>query len=217
MPVRACRSRAMRSTISSVTFWMLAAMSQWNCSISDSDSRRGLPEELREAVVRHGQAVVVGEVLHVQPERAVLAQVDEVLEDLVEVLRLAVGRRAHHLVLGAVDLEAEVVGEGAVEQAERVREADLAQEFDLVAASHALGRGRPFADAVESQDRGFLEGRGQEGRRRVRLVMLREEQSLPSSRVRARAPSAPRASPSARRGSPSRTTAASAGRSRGRW
>ena len=33
----------MRITISSVTFWMLAAMSQWNCSIFDSESRRGCP------------------------------------------------------------------------------------------------------------------------------------------------------------------------------
>ena len=41
MPVRACRSRTMRSTISSVTFWMLAAMSQWNSSILLSQSRRG--------------------------------------------------------------------------------------------------------------------------------------------------------------------------------
>ena len=126
MPVRAWRSRAMRSTISSVTFWTLAAMSQWNSSILDSGSRRGCPKSFVEALVGHRQAVVVREVLHVQLERAVLAQVDEVLEDLVVVLRLAVRRGAHHLVLGAVDLEAEVVGEGAVEQAERVREADLA-------------------------------------------------------------------------------------------
>ena len=33
----------MRSTISSVTFWMLAAMSQWNCSILPSMSRTGWP------------------------------------------------------------------------------------------------------------------------------------------------------------------------------
>jgi hypothetical protein len=36
MPVRRCRSRTIASTISSVTFWMLAAMSQWNCSIGPS-------------------------------------------------------------------------------------------------------------------------------------------------------------------------------------
>ena len=43
MPVRAWRLRAMRSTTSSVTFCTLAAMSQWNCSISDSGERRGWP------------------------------------------------------------------------------------------------------------------------------------------------------------------------------
>ena len=47
------------------------------------------------------------------------------LLDLVDVARLAVRRHAHHLVLALVDLEAEEGGEGAVEQAERVREADL--------------------------------------------------------------------------------------------
>ena len=126
MPVRAWRSRAMRSTTSSVTFCTLAAMSQWNSSISLSGARRGLPNRFLEALVRHGQAVVVGEVPHVELERAVVPQVDQVLVDLVDVARLSIRGGTHHLVLGGVDLEAQVVGEGAVEQAERVREADLA-------------------------------------------------------------------------------------------
>jgi hypothetical protein len=43
-PVRSWRLRTMRSTISSVTFWTLAAMSQWNCSISPSIARTGWPK-----------------------------------------------------------------------------------------------------------------------------------------------------------------------------
>ena len=73
----------MRSTISSVTFWTLAAMSQWNCSMSDSaDVADRLAEELGEALVGHGQPVVVGEVLHVELEGAVLAEVDQLVQDL---------------------------------------------------------------------------------------------------------------------------------------
>ena len=36
----------MRSTISSVTFCTLAAMSQWNCSIGPSILRTGCPKSL---------------------------------------------------------------------------------------------------------------------------------------------------------------------------
>ena len=46
----------------------------------------------------------------------------EVIEDPLRVLRLAVGREAHHLVLAGVHLESGVVGERRVEQAERMRE-----------------------------------------------------------------------------------------------
>ena len=47
------------------------------------------------------------------------------LEDQVGVPRLAVGGQAHQLVLAGVDLEAAEVGEGRVEQAERVGKVEL--------------------------------------------------------------------------------------------
>jgi hypothetical protein len=62
------------------------------------------------------------EILHVEAEAPVLAQVDEFVEDGPDVARFAVGREAHHLVLAGVDAEARVVSEGRVEEAERVRE-----------------------------------------------------------------------------------------------
>ena len=48
-------------------------------------------------------------------------------QDRARVLRLAVGRQAHHLVFAGIDLEAGVIGEGRIEQAERMREVDLLQ------------------------------------------------------------------------------------------
>ncbi len=49
----------------------------------------------------------------------------------------------------------------------------------LVAAADAeAGRG-PFADAVEGQDGRLLEGRGEEGAGRVRLVVLGEDDTGP--------------------------------------
>jgi hypothetical protein len=85
-------------------------------------------EQRVELRARHRQALAVVEVRQVEPVAAVLAQVDQVLADLLLEARLAVGREPHQLVLAAVDLEAAVVGERRVEQAERVREADLLQQ-----------------------------------------------------------------------------------------
>ena len=103
------------------------------------------------------------------------AQLADVLEDRVDVLRLAVGGEAHDLVFARVHLEARVVGERAVEHADRVREVDRAEELELVALSHAVGRGRPLADAVDREHGRLVEGRGVERRGRVRLVVLSEE------------------------------------------
>src|SRR5438477_232588 len=63
--------------------------------------------------------VVEREVIHVQLERAVLADTDQ-LPDLVHVARRPEGRHTHDLVLALVDLEAEERGERAVEQAKRM-------------------------------------------------------------------------------------------------
>ena len=56
-----------------------------------SGSRGGPPKKLVEFPVRHAQAVVVGEVLHVQLEAAVLAQVDHLAHDPLEVTGLPYG------------------------------------------------------------------------------------------------------------------------------
>ena len=79
-------------------------------------------EQIVEPPVGHRQPLAVVEVVHVQPEAAIRLQVDQVLVDGIGVDRCAVRREPHQLVLAAVDLEAAVVGEGRVEQPERMRE-----------------------------------------------------------------------------------------------
>ena len=165
----------MWSTTSSQTFWTEAAMSNSRSLIQVSGLRGGPPKNSSKAPFVIVQAVVVGEVLHVELEGAVLVEVDHLLHDPVEVDGLPVGGEAHHLVLGAVDLEAEVVGEGAVEEPQAVREADLLEHRDVGALADAVGRRRPLADAVHGEDRRLLEGGGQEARGGVAHVVLGEE------------------------------------------
>jgi hypothetical protein len=132
---------------------------------------RRAAEEGGEAVVGHHQAVEVAEVVHVEAEGAVLAQVDQLAADGVGEARLAVGREPHQLVLAGVDLEAGEVGEGRVEEPERVRELDLLEDLQPLALADADRRRRPLADAVEGEHRRLGEGRGVEGGGGVRLVV----------------------------------------------
>ena len=94
---------------------------------------------------------------------------------VLHVLRLAVRRESHQLVFAGVHLEAGEVGERGIQQSERVREPQLAEDVELVAAADADRRGGPFADAVDRQHRRLLERRRIERRRRVRLVMFAEQ------------------------------------------
>ena len=95
---------------------------------------RRAAEKLVELRRRHGEAGRVIEVALVEPEGAVVLEVDHVVEDEVGVLGLAIGREAHDLVLARIDLEAGVVGEGGVQQAEAVRPADLALCLERIAS-----------------------------------------------------------------------------------
>ena len=91
--------------------------------------------------------------------------------------RLAVGGQAHQLVLAAVDPEAAIIGQGRVEQAERVGEAKLVRQVDRRPAAHPEAGGGPLADAVHGEDRGLVERRGVEGAGGVGLVVLGEDES----------------------------------------
>ncbi len=130
------------------------------------------PADRRRAVVPvHVDAfLVVREVVEAELEQGPV-ELDE-LAHLREVARLAVRREAHHLALVAVVRKAEPLGDGGVEDPERVR-VEHALEH-LVAVAVALGEHRrgEVAEAVDREDRRVLEGRDEEGRRDVRLVVL---------------------------------------------
>ena len=59
-----------------------------------------------------------------------------------------------------------------------MREPQLVRERDPVAAADAERGRRPLADAVEREDRRFLERRREEGAGRVRFVVLGEDEAL---------------------------------------
>jgi hypothetical protein len=85
----------------------------------------------------------------------------------------------HQLVFAAVDLEPAVVGERRVEQAQRMREADLTADPDPVTGSRADAGGRPFSDTVHGDNRGTFERRGEERGGRMGLMMLGKNHTLP--------------------------------------
>ena len=68
---------------------------------------------------------------------AVVADFGELILDKRNILRLAVGRQAHHFVFAAVDFESGVISKGAVQQTEAVGKAQLLQQSNLVSFSDA--------------------------------------------------------------------------------
>jgi hypothetical protein len=136
-------------------------------------------EQLVEGRRGHAQPTDVVEVVEVHPEGAVLLQVEEVLADGLRVAGLAIRREPHDLVLAGVHLESGVVGEGRVEQAERMREAKLGHQLHPVALPDAPGGGGPLAHAVHGEEGCSRERRGEERRGGVRLVVLGKHDGAP--------------------------------------
>ncbi len=143
---------------------------------------RRTAEQFVELRAGHGQAGAVIEVGLVEPEGAIRLQVDQVIENLVDILGLAIGRQAHQFVFARIHLEAGVVGKRRIQQAERMREVDFLEDFQRVAAPDGQRGGGPFADAVHGQHGGLLEGRGEEGAGGMAQVVLGEAQPAVPSR-----------------------------------
>ena len=136
---------------------------------------RRTAEECVELLIRHHEAPQEREVIHVQPERPIRLHVDELLANRADETRLAVGGKTHELVFARVDAEAAVGREGRVKQPEGMREAQLAQHLNRIAAPGADGGCRPFADAIDREDRRLFERRRIKRARRMRQVMLGEK------------------------------------------
>ena len=136
---------------------------------------RGAPEQFFEALVDHRQAVEVAEVLHVQTERPVGAQIQQVLQDGFCILRFAIRGQAHQLVFARVDLESSEIRKRRIEQPQRVRETQLLEKLYAVSVAASHRAGRPLAHPVQGQNGRLLKRRRIEGARRMRLVMFREK------------------------------------------
>ena len=139
-------------------------------------------EQLLEGGVCRRLAVEIAEERGVEPVRAVLAQIDQPIEDQIGVARLAIGRQPHQLVLAGIDLEPAVIGDGAVEQAERMRVMDLPQRRHGAVVAGGDCRRRPFADPVCDNDRRLAERRGVERGSGVRQVVIDKKHIIAGAR-----------------------------------
>ena len=110
------------------------------------------------AVVHHAQARRIAKPSGIEPERAVVVDPHQAAADQIEVVRhrfrarTPVGRQSHQLVLARVDLEAQPVGESRIQQSQRMREVQLAQQPDMAPLTVAeRGRG-PLPHSVNGQN-----------------------------------------------------------------
>src|SRR5262249_18156736 len=132
-------------------------------------------KQLMELVRRHRQAGRIVEVALVEPERSIIPKIDQFIEDELRILGLAVGRKAHDLILARVDFESSVVSKSRVQQAKAVWLMDLTHRRQGVAAANRNRCGGPFADTIHGEDHGFIEWRWKEGGCGMALVMLSEQ------------------------------------------
>ena len=86
------------------------------------------------------------------------SEVDQLIKDYVFEPRFAIGRKAHDLIFAAIDPKSSVIGEGGIQQADRVREIDLFNGFKLAPASDGDRCRRPFPDPIKRQDDRFVKG-----------------------------------------------------------
>ena len=132
-------------------------------------------EERIELRIGHAQSGTVVEIAHVQTERPVFLDINQVFEDQLAELGLAVGRKAHDLVLAGIDLEPGVVREGRIEQTQGVGKTDLAFDADPASVSDAGRGGGPLPNAVHRQDDRLVEGRWIKGTGGMAEMMLGEQ------------------------------------------
>ena len=84
------------------------------------------------------------------------------LAEHVEVIRLAIRRQRHDLVLVGRMQEAQVLRDPLIQQAQRIRQVDLLDAAIVVSVEDPIARGGPLATAVHRQHGAALERRRQE-------------------------------------------------------
>ena len=133
-------------------------------------------EQTVEAGVGHAQPGGEIEVAHVQAEAAVFLDVDQLFPNPLRVARLSIGRQPHQLVFARIHLEARVMGERRIQQAQGVGKADLPQGPQFPALAQPGGGGGPFPHAIQTEDDRAPKRAGIEGGRRMGQMMLVEQQ-----------------------------------------
>ena len=116
----------------------------------------------------------MGEIVEVQAETE-LAIVGAEAHDIakgVEILRLAVRSETHHFVFVAEFQEAEILGHGAVVEAEGVGKCDGAINVHAVAAAGAPHGTGEITEAVGGKQRGMLKRRNEVSAGEMGLVVL---------------------------------------------
>src|SRR5678815_2359422 len=90
-------------------------------------------KEPRKLVIGHGQTLGIVEIAHVHGERAIGLEVHEFLEDQVHILRFTVRCQTHELVFARVNRESSKVSKSAIQQTERMREAQSLEQGKPIA------------------------------------------------------------------------------------
>ncbi len=129
-------------------------------------------EELFEFFIRHRQPGTVIEIVHVQFERTVFLKVHQFIQYDVLINWLTVRGKPHNFVLPGVDLKSRVIGEGRIEQPERMGEMELGLNLNLIVPADTVACRRPLSHPVYCQKRSFLVRGGEESRCSVGLVVF---------------------------------------------
>src|SRR5580704_6611329 len=95
------------------------------------------------------------EVIEAQPKSVPIGTHD--IAKRFELFRLAIGREAHHLVLIAEFQKAQILRDGTIEEAQRMRKRDRAVDLHAAAFAGAPHRAREIPKAIRGKQRGPFE------------------------------------------------------------
>src|SRR5262249_21666042 len=95
---------------------------------------RWLSKECNQIIRKHAIRPLEIKVFRIQPELAIVSQRYELPHVLTEAIG-SIRREPHHLVLTAEHLETQVIGNGAIEEADGVWETNLVTNLNLAAGS----------------------------------------------------------------------------------
>src|SRR5579871_5917318 len=98
----------------------------------------------------------------IEIELHLIARGADDVADIVDEARLAVRAQAHHLIFVAVFRKSQELSKSRIKQTERMRVAHTAADVDVIAAAHAPHHTTEVAEAIDGDDGGLVERRGEE-------------------------------------------------------